>query len=172
MSKDFQSIFNEAWQLRNQGDYEQVLAIAGENLSLAQEAQDKNAEALFLKLFAQVHSDQGELREALSYYKQLEKVYIELGNPQKQMHALRHIADTFLELGEFECADKCIIQVVDHYKHSPVNPMETANTYRIYALVLEALNRSDEAKTYWIKARDIYAEFGIEEGVKECEGYL
>ena len=170
--EDFQKQFDKGWQLRNEGKIEEVVTLAENHLSLAQAQGNQAAEALFLKLFAQVHADQDNLRDALSYYKRLEKVYISLGDLPKQMHALRHIGSTFLALEEHQCAQKCLIQVVNAYEAQPPHPLEVANTHRLYALALEKLENKTEAHTYWEQAKSIYQSLGIEEGVKECEGYL
>ena len=166
----FQTKFNEAWALRNHGNFVQVLAIAEIQLALAQVAGDRAAEALFLKLYAQVHADKKELKESLSYYKQIERIYIELKYEVKQMHTLRHIGSLYHELKEYQCAEKCLIQVVDFTGSR--NDMEAANTFRSYALALEGLGDKSRAMSFWQKAKDIYQTFDIEEGVAECEAHL
>lgn len=166
-SEAFQSQFKKAWALRNHGNYSQVLAIAEEQLPLAQKAGDRASEALFLKLFAQVHSDKKELRESLSYYKQIERIYIRLKDEHKQMHALRHIGSLYHELKEVECAEKCLVQVVDFVGNR--SDMEAANTFRSYALAQEGLGEKSRATAFWQKARDIYQAHGIEEAVAECD---
>ncbi len=169
---NFQSKFNETWRLRAQGKRETVLAIAEKYLGKAREAKDQAGEALFLKLYAQVHSDKGELREALSYYKQIERIYIDLKDEVRQMHTLRHIGDMYRELGEQECAEKCLVQVVDFYRNSPTNDLETANANRVFAIVQEDLKKTALAITHWEKAKALYAKVGIPEGVEECNVHL
>ncbi|GAB5527383.1 MAG: hypothetical protein Roseis2KO_52550 [Roseivirga sp.] len=170
ISSDFQTIFSKAWALRNHGNYAQVLAIAEEQLALAQKVSDRSAEALFLKLFAQVHSDKKELKEALKYYKQIERIYIELKNQAKQMHALRHIGSLYHELKEYQCAEKCLVQVVDFMGDR--TDMEAANTFRTYALALAGIGEKSRSLSFWQKARDIYQVHNIEEGVVECNQHL
>lgn len=167
ISEDFQTQFNKAWALRNHGNYAQVLAIAEAQLALAQQAKDRKAEALFLKLYAQVHSDKRKLRESLKYYKQIERIYLELGDLPGQMHTLRHIGSLFYELKEYECAEKCLVQVVDFIGNR--TDMEAANTFRIYALALEGLGQKTSSFNFWQKARGIYQAHDIEEGVLECD---
>ena len=169
---EFKAKFQEGWNLRNEGQYERVLTLANEQLELAQTAEDLASQALFVKLQAQVLSDQGELREALKHYKQLERIYISLGDEAKQMHALRHIGMLFHELEEHECAEKCLIQVVSAYEQKPPQALEVANTQRLYALALEGLNQNSEAKTHWQKARDIYEQLWIPEGIEECDEHI
>lgn len=161
--------FDQAWSLRNKGEYDKVLEIAENGL---ESMDDPASRALFLKLMAQVQSDKDELREALTTYKKMEKLYIELGNVPRQMHALRHIGSTFYALEEFECAEKCLIQVVEAYEANPPNVLELANTHRLYALALEARNSKPAALTFWQKAKEGYASLDLKEGVEECEGHL
>ena len=171
-AEEFQTVFQKAWILRNEGKYPEVLEIAENHLALAQEAEDKASQALFVKLYAQVYTDQGERREALKQYKQLERLYIDLEDHARQMHALRHIGMLFHELKEYECAEKCLVQVVEAYEAQAPNALEKANTYRLYALALEDLDRDDDARSYWQKAKDIYEQLWIPEGVEECEEHL
>ncbi|GEM_PF-3034374 len=168
--EDFQIQFNKAWSLRNHGNYTQVLAIAEAQLTLAQEANDRKAEALFLKLYAQVHADKRELRESLKYYKQIERIYIALEDLPRQMHTLRHIGSLFYELKEYECSEKCLVQVVDFIGNR--TDMEAANTFRVYALALEGLGQKPRSINFWQKAKDIYQTYDIEEGVMECDQHL
>lgn len=169
-SDAFQTQFNQAWALRNHGNYAQVLAIAQEQLALAQDVGDRAAEALFLKLYAQVHSDKKEFKESLSFYKQIERIYIGLKDEVRQMHTLRHIGSLYQELKEYQCAEKCLVQVVDFIGDR--RDLEAANTFRTYALALEGLSDKSRAMSFWQKARDIYQVHDIEEGVMDCDNHL
>ncbi len=170
--EDFQSKFNQAWALRNQGNYKQAVAIANEYLPIARKEGDKASEALFLRLLAQTHSDKGELREALKYYKQIEHLYIGLKDLAKQMHTLRHIGSIYYELKEFECSEKCLVQVVEAYDTKPPSLLESANTNRAYALAMEARNKVLQAIDHWERTYSLYSELNIEEGIKESEMHL
>ncbi|OEK01525.1 hypothetical protein BFP97_08310 [Roseivirga sp. 4D4] len=164
-----QAKFNEAWALRNKGNSEEVLLIAEQYLKNSKTPEDK---ALFLKLYAQVYSDTGRLREALAHYKEIERIYIQIKDEAKQMHALRHVGDLYHQLGEFECAQKCLVQVVDYNEEHEVNILEKANTHRVYALAVENSHNASEAKVHWQKGESYYAQLGIEEGVNECRDHL
>ena len=106
-SEEFKKQFDLAWSLRNKGDFEQVMSIAEKGLTKAREQDDKVSEALFLKIFAQIHSDKGELHESLDFYKRIEKIYIESDQGAKQMHTLRHIASIYQDVKKPEFAEKC-----------------------------------------------------------------
>jgi tetratricopeptide (TPR) repeat protein len=164
--------FNLAWELRNQGDFNKVMNIAQSGLEKARLQNDKASEALFLKIYAQVHSDKNELSESLAIYKKIENIYIELGLGPQQMHTLCHIASIYLELGEAECAEKCQKQVIEFYKNNPPNDLEQANSFRVYAIALEDLKDPRNALNYWERAKTIYGELDIKEGVQECEEHL
>lgn len=169
---DFQSKFNEAWVLRNSGDYKQVDALIDKYLPLTQKTNDKASEALFLKLKAQLHSDKNEIKESLKYYKQIERLYIELGDQTKQMNTLRHIGSAYYELKEYECAQKCLVQVVDAYASNSPNPLELANSHRAYALVMKSQGSISDSIFHWEKARELYKNLCIEESVQECDNHL
>lgn len=169
-SSEMQSKFNEAWALRNKGDSDEALRIAEEFLAKSSTPADK---ALFLKLFAQIYSDTGDLRKSLAYYKEIEKIYIQIEDKERQMHTLRHIGDLYYQLSELECAQKCLVQVVDYVEEEHfINNLEKANTHRIYALALGGLGKKPEAKTHWEKAKSHYTQLGIEEGLSECQSHL
>jgi len=169
-SSELQVKFNEAWALRNQGNSDEVLRIAQEYLEKSKIPAEK---ALFLKLFAQLYSDTGDLRKSLAYYKDIERIYIDIEDLDRQMHTLRHIGDLYYQLKELECAQKCLVQVVDHVEEEHyVNSLEKANTHRMYALVLEGLGKKSQAKNHWVKAKRHYTQLGIEAGIDECQDHL
>lgn len=169
---DFKAQFREAWHARVKGEYDKALALAEQSLQKADQQSDKAAMAMFLKIYAQVHSDKDELEESLRYYKQIEDLYIELGDSTSQMHTLRHIGSAYQELGKTECAEKCLKQVVDHYKINETNTLEKANTHRVYAITMEAMERNEEAISYWEMAKGGYSQLDITEGVLECDEHL
>ena len=158
--------------MRQQGEHRRVLFIAREYLLQARKIGDKASEALFLKIHAQIESDNGHFEESVKIYKQIERIYIELGDQQRQMHTLRHIGTIYHELGKLECAEKCLAQVVGAYQKNLPSRLEAANAYRIYAIVLEELEQVERAAEYWEKAKSHYLESGVEDGVKECNMHL
>lgn len=169
---DLKDQFQEAWQARVNTDYDRALTLAKEGLALAENTNDLEAQAMFLKINAQVASDKGELDEALKHYKQIEKLYIELGDDARQMHTLRHIGAIFLELGKSECAEKCLIQVIDYNEANQVDTLEHANTHRVYALTTELSKQTQVAINHWEKARIGYSDLNITEGIDECDQHL
>lgn len=158
---NYQSVFDHTWQLRNQGKAQEALFMANQALAAAVEAKDEQSQALMLKIIAQVNHDMGELSEALTTYKRIEPLYIALGKKAEQMHVLRHIGSLFLALNKAECAEKCLVQVVDHYEANEVLALEKANAYQAYAQSLEARDKMAKAVHYKTKAQEIYQQLGI-----------
>jgi len=159
---DFQSVYDQAWQLRNEEAYDKANALAHKGLSRAKEMDDALGQALMLKIIAQVHHDNNELDLALKTYKKIEPIYIDLKMQPQQMHALRHIGNLFLELGKAECAEKCLVQVVENYEEHETPQLEKANAYYAYAMSLKKRGKTDEASAYEEKSKDIYNAYGID----------
>lgn len=158
---NYQSIFDHTWQLRNKGKLQEAIQLASDALKDAENQKDLHGQAMMLKIIAQVNQDRGELGEALKTYKQIEPLYIELNKKPEQMHVLRHIGSLFLEMGKAECAEKCLVQVVDHYETHETFALEKANALNAYGKSLEARDKSSEATTQLNKAKAIYKELGI-----------
>lgn len=165
-------MYEQAWKHRAAKQSTEALKIAQEGLTKAQEVNDLLGQALMLKIQAQLHHDRNELAEALKIYKQIEPLYIQLDMLPEQMHTLRHIGGLFLELGKAECAERCLVQVAEQYDSDETTPLEKANAYRIYALSLEERGKPEEANKYWRQARNLYAELGLADGVKEADQHL
>lgn len=158
---NYQSIFDHTWQLRNKGKMNEAVQLASEALKNAEEKNDLHGQALMLKIIAQVNHDNGQLGEALKTYKRIEPIYIQLDKKPQQMHVLRHIGSLFLEMGKAECAEKCLVQVVDHYEAHEVLALEKANALNAYGKSLQARDKSKEAAKQLNKAKAIYENLGI-----------
>lgn len=158
---NYHSVFDHTWQLRNQGKGHEAIAMAKQALVVAEKDQDLNGQALMLKIIAQVQHDLGDLDEALRTYKTIEPLYIKMGKKQEQMHVLRHIGSLFLDLGKAECAEKCLIQVVEHYERSKVLALEKANALNAYGKSLLAREKQEEGNKQLDKAKSIYDQLGI-----------
>ena len=126
-----------------------------------------NAEELELAAYAA--RQEGRRDEALDLYDQAVNAFDAEGAPMRSAHALRHVADLQLELGNLDAARESIGSVVDLYAREPVAPLERANALRVAALVAEAEQRTVEARLYWTQAAELYAEAGVEDGVAEAK---
>lgn len=126
-----------------------------------------NAEELELAAYAA--RQEGRRDEALDLYDQAVNAFDAEGAPMRSAHALRHVADLQLELGNLDAARESIGSVVDLYAREPVVPLERASALRVAALVAEAEQRTVEARLYWTQAAELYAEAGVEDGAAEAK---
>ncbi|MDW3197407.1 MAG: tetratricopeptide repeat protein [Cytophagales bacterium] len=122
----------------------------------------------------QLYRDDGQLQKATILYQKALTHFQSEKRSLKQAHTLRHLAEMEDELGHVDIAQNYLEQCQSIYAGLPqTSPMDLANFYRVYALFLEK-NQATEPKAHalWVQARDIYSEYGIEEGVKECDDHL
>ncbi len=121
----------------------------------------------------QLHRDQGQMQNAIKHYQQALESFRNGEDSLKLAHTHRHLAEMKGELNDLNEARDHFQQCRLLYEtHSEASQMDLANFCRAYALFLEKDRQQDESMVYWRKARDIYAHFGIDEGVKECDDHL
>ena len=163
----YRSVFDQAWKLAVNNDPKKALLIAKSTLIDVEKDKNVEGQALMLKIIAKVRQYQGEPKTALRTFKKLEPLYIQLNKTPEQMHTIKHIRSLFLELGKAECAERCLVQVVENYEVSETKPLEKAN-----ALSLEQRNQDKKAQIYQSKAKQEYKIIGLAEGIKECDSHL
>lgn len=168
----YQSVFDQACKLTVSNDLKKALQLAENTLLDAKKAENLEGQALMLKIMAQIQNEQGELEKTLETLKKLEPLYVQLNKKPEQMHTLGLIGGLFLELGKAECAEKCLIQVVENYENSETTPLEKANAFRAYAMSLEQRNQNKMSLMYWTKAKEEYKIIGLVSRIEECDSRL
>ena len=156
---------------RHQKEYEMALALAQSTLEKIDQ-DHLEAKADILATRAKVHADQGLLNEALHAYKQIESIYIKLDKRPQQMEALFHIGRLFFQMGQIECAEKCLIQVVESYNQLDIDPLHKAHAFKYFALTHEERKSQSQAEIYWTKAKEEYKKAKSHEGVLSCDLHL
>lgn len=122
----------------------------------------------------QLFRDEGNLQEAIESYQLALGHFKQMRDQLMIAHTLRHLAEIRQEVGDLEAARNDYEACSRLYDNAAeVSKMDLANFYRAYALFLE----QDQAEKsvierYWERAKAIYTEYGIEEGVKECDLHL
>lgn len=88
----------------------------------------------------------------------------QLDRPLMLAHTVRHLGDVYCESGLRELAESCYDEALTLYRNQPDrSPLDLANAIRSLAVL-----RSEQARTLWEEAREIYAALGIDAGIKEA----
>jgi tetratricopeptide (TPR) repeat protein len=111
----------------------------------------------------------GRLEEAAALYEQAAST----GDPLARAHRLRHAGEIRLELGQVDRAEAALAEAVAGYRAAADPPvLDLANALRPLAMLREAQRRAEDARVAWREAALLYAEAGIEPGVKESNRRL
>jgi hypothetical protein len=88
-------------------------------------------------------------------------------------HAIRHVADMWLDDAEFANAQPLYEEALEAYRGSlGTQILDLANTLRPYALLLEATGNWEAAGEMWREAKSLYASLRMRAGVAEFEAHL
>lgn len=97
--------------------------------------------------------------KALSRYQLALDQYQISGDPNMIAHALRHIADLAFQSGNYTLAEKHFKKAINLYTESAdTKPLDLANAYRGYALLLEKTKNHAEAIENWKAAKKIVVQ--------------
>jgi hypothetical protein len=115
----------------------------------------------------------GNLDAARKFYAEAAAQHRQQGLTLAWAHAIRHIADMWLEASELEAARPLYEDALEAYRGSlETRILDLANTLRPYALLNEAAGNAEAARALWLEAKALYASLRLEEGVAECQRHL
>jgi tetratricopeptide (TPR) repeat protein len=113
------------------------------------------------------------LAEARRLYAEAATIHREQNNSLACAHAIRHIADMFLQESQLAEAQPLYEEALELYRSNlGTKLLDLANTVRPCALLYEKLGNLATSKELWQEARNLYASLRIEAGVKECDAHL
>lgn len=164
--------FKEAWFFRVQGEHQKAIKIVEESLSIAEKEGFKEVEAKFLALKGRILRDQQQLQAAYFFYERAALIYGKLYMDLQQANALRQAADIAQMQGEYSLSEEIFNHIFELLNRNTFEDLERANTFRVYAILKEAVNDMGNAILFWKKAKELYNICKIEEGVKECESHI
>ena len=114
----------------------------------------------------------GRAAEARETYARAGAAARDAGQHLLEGDALRHLSDLDREAGRHQEALAAAEQAITLYEAAG-RPLDLANSLRLKALALDGLQRpTDDAQGVWSRARDLYAEVAVADGVAECETRL
>ena len=122
---------------------------------------------------AKVARDAGRLEASREAYRRAAELARTTRDEPMLAFALRHVADLDRECGNAQDAVHGGQEAVQLYRAlSDSGSLDLANALRVTALALQDLGRKEEAAPLWREARDLYASFGVDAGVEECESHI
>ncbi len=117
--------------------------------------------------------DAGRGDAALACREEAVAVARRAGRPMPLAHAVRHLGDLHRKSGRLAPAEACYAEAVALYGGQDDPPaLDYANALRPMAILNETLGRTEEARTLWRRARDLYGAVPVEAGVAECRERL
>ena len=94
-------------------------------------------------------------------------------DPLKLAHAVRHLGDAYYYAGEKTLAERFYVEALSIYRsHDDRRPLDFANAIRSYAVLKGELGPTDEAKSLWHEAHDLYLLLQVPAGVAESAARL
>ena len=172
MTNEVQSLLQEAWAHRREGDYDQAGAVLEKAHALADDQDFKSLGRIY-HIYAQFSADHDKYDEAVISYRKSLSYYEQSGDHAKVAHSMRHVADTLTQLGMLEEAERAYHTVLDIYGSLPsANPGNVANATASFARLLAEAGKLNEAITAWTETRALYSQIGFQAGVDEAEQRL
>jgi len=168
MNSEVTKLLEKAWARRREEKYEDVESLLTEARSLCGE-EDYDALGRIYHIYMQIDYDKGHLTKALVLCHQSLAYYKKLGIPERIAHSTRHLADLQCHLGQHVESENNYQKAINMYKESStLHAGNLANALRGYAIVLENLNKLNEARTTWSEVKTLYQSLGIQAGVDEA----
>ena len=126
-----------------------------------------------LAQLGQIERREGNRDAAIALYREAAAVARSEGAPLRLAHRLRHIGDIYRESGAAERAALHYGEALALYRADPEPPdLDLANLLRPLALLSEARDQPEAARSYWTEARALYEQAGVAAGVDECTRHL
>ncbi|MCB0278737.1 MAG: tetratricopeptide repeat protein, partial [Calditrichaeota bacterium] len=161
-------LLDKAWEKRIKGEFKAATTMVKEAQRKCPET-DYNTRGRIYHIYMQISHDQHNLQTALEFSLHSHEYYVLANNQNKIAHSGRHMADLLVELKRYEEAEQQYITAIHIYKtESGTHSGDLANALRAYAILLEKMQRRDEAIEMWYETRLIYQAANFKAGVNEA----
>ena len=163
-----QNYLDKAWASRRTGDYE----TSKKHLANAH-ALCSDTDYLFLgrlfHIYRQHEADHLNYEKALEFNFKSLLFYKSSKNQNRIAHALRHVADLQVQLGQLDIAKSNYEMAIKQYRNlQTVSDIDLSNALRGYALLLEILDQPQAALSEWKEILVLYRRHSFEEGIAEA----
>ncbi len=126
-----------------------------------------------LRKLGHVEQEMGRDDVTRTLYEEAVTISRNLGDAFLLAHSVRHVGDLHRRMGRTDAAEACYNEAIALYRNHDQPPsLDFANALTPMAMLKEDAGSVVEAKTLWQKARDLYAEANVQEGVDECSRRL
>jgi len=110
---------------------------------------------------------------ARQHYEEAVALYREHGDRLTLAHTVRHLGDVHQEAHHPELAEPCYCEALELYRSSAdAAPLDLANAIRSMAMLKSETGETQQARTLWHEARELYAQLNVPQGVAESSARL
>ncbi|MBV9761595.1 MAG: tetratricopeptide repeat protein [Acidobacteriaceae bacterium] len=116
---------------------------------------------------------EGDFTVARERYAAAAQIYRARKDDLAYAHAIRHIADIYLQESKLAEAGPLYEESLELYRANlGTKILDLANALRPYALLNEGQGNPELARALWQEARHLYNSIRIEPGVSECDAHI
>lgn len=170
MSDVTDRLFQQAAQARREHRLADAKRDLIQAVDLSRKAGTQLALAKALTGLGQIERDLHHGEAALKHYQEAVAIYRAEGDALKLAHTVRHVGDILQDEGRHALAEPCYHEALSIYRsNQPVPPLDLANCIRGLALLKQHIGQTDDARSLWEEARDLYAAVNVEAGVAESQ---
>ena len=171
-NQNIKSLLSEAWRARGREDYDRAQDILMQASELCPEDQYYSLGRIE-RIKGQIACDQDRYEEGYQYYQAALQLYKMTNDEDVIAHTERHVADVLCEMDRLDEAGELYRSALSRMtSNSNDNSMDLANVKRAMAVWAQRSKRTSEAVTLWKEVSELYAAFGIQEGVDEANENL
>ena len=153
------------------GEYQQAIDYYQQSLVIAQEIGDRSGIATSFNNLGNAYYSLGEYNKAIDYYQQSLVIAQEIGDRSGIATSFNNLGNAYYSLGEYNKA-------IDYYQQSLVIAQEIgdrrgeANSWFNLAIVLNKLNRKQDAIGACRNARQLFQAMQLDAKVQDCDNEI
>lgn len=126
-----------------------------------------------LRLLGEVERKLHDNAAARHHYEEAVALYREYGDRLAPAHTLRHLGDVHHEAHHPDLAEPCYCEALELYRScADAPPLDLANAIRSMAVLKSESGETQQARTLWQEARDLYTQVNVAAGVAESSARL
>lgn len=157
-----EDLISQAREARRKGRLNEAKQLFSQALQLCGEATDA-VRAQALTGLGQIERDSKNNQAALGHYLEAAEVYRSLADPLRLAHTVRHVGDILRSEGRFEEARLRYDEALGSYRQRPERAdLDLANTLRGFALLCQSIGETENAKSFWQEAKQLYETAHVE----------
>jgi tetratricopeptide (TPR) repeat protein len=122
---------------------------------------------------AQIERDLINNGHALRHYREAANIYRNLPDPLRFAHTIRQVGDILRHEGSLEQARPGYEEALAIYREHPETAdLDLANAIRGFALLSADAGQTEQARTLWTEAGQLYSAANVPAGVRESEAQI